>query len=184
MFLDWTKSSFLHLSKLSINCWKLFLTYLILWASYINYLFYSKVIFNILLIVWPSLLPSLSPSSDDMLLSWLPALTSSFLYFDMLFHFEYSFGSIFSKMPDSWSQAQKRYFTTFGNDKSIMLLNKLFTKLFLSAPYDPVRILSYSIIVSSSCRMFEPPSSRHSSNLSYRAWRPSKSYWVVSACDK
>lgn len=118
-----------------------------------------------------------------LIFSLVPAMISSFLYLLMLLNFIYSFGSSFSNIPDYWSQAQNKYFTTFGNERSIILLNKLLTKFFLSSPYAPDLRRNYSIMLAISCFIWVPPTSRHSSSLSYKIWRPSMSYAVVSWCE-
>jgi len=85
--------------------------------------------------------------SDPSLFSYYLAASSSFLYLLMRLYFCKSSSFNGSKIPLSCSQAQNKYLTTLGNERSIMLLNKLLTKFFLSTPYEPDLILNYAIML-------------------------------------
>ena len=146
MFFDWSKRPFLHLSSSFIKFWTLLFTCIIFSDSAMSCSFYSRLMSSIWFIVWLSKLGwgcsfILTSSSEDEAISSSPffflvrlLVISSFLYLLIVLNLLYSLKSSFSNTPVTCSQAQNMYFTMFGKERSMMLLNRLFIKLFRSTP--------------------------------------------------
>ena len=181
IFSDSLKMPFLHSKRLLMRIYNLFLISQIFFCSSSIFLFWSISISSIWLIVWYWIYSwsekddwgaSSSDSESPCCLPNFLAASSSFLYLLIRLYFKRSSSLRCSNIPVSWSQAQNKYFTTFGKDKSIMLLKRLLTKFFLSMPYEPDLILNWAIIWLISILDEGPPYSRQISNRSYSCCLP------------